>query len=96
MERAVENAALVVDLTKMQLLNERQCDLKELEAAVRTVQDNVGRLVVVNRMTLSSTTMVALGIKYQRHGSYLNVTAKNKQVITNNIKLHYMVKVKLY
>ncbi|KAI8956190.1 hypothetical protein F4801DRAFT_525734 [Xylaria longipes] len=66
-ERAVENAARLVDLTKMQLSNERQCDLKELEAALSTVRDNVGRLVVVNRMTLCSTTMVALGIKYQRH-----------------------------
>lgn len=67
-ERAVENAARLVDLTKMQLSNERQCDLKELEAALSTVRDNLGRLVVVNRMTLCSTTMVALGIKYQRHG----------------------------
>ncbi|KAI0972468.1 hypothetical protein F4678DRAFT_460689 [Xylaria arbuscula] len=67
-ERAVENAARLVDLTKMQLSNERQCDLKELEAALTTVRDNEGRLVVANRMTLRSTTMVALGIKYQRHG----------------------------
>ncbi|KAI1113096.1 O-methyltransferase family protein [Nemania sp. NC0429] len=67
-ETAVENAARLVDLTKMQLSNERQYDLRELEAALSTVRDNVGRLVVVNRMTLRSTTMVALGIKYQRPG----------------------------
>lgn len=67
-ERAVENAARLVDLTNIQLLNERQCDLNELEAALSTVRDNVGGLVVVNRMTLCSTTMVALGIKYLRHG----------------------------
>ncbi|KAJ8133159.1 hypothetical protein O1611_g464 [Lasiodiplodia mahajangana] len=67
-EQAVENAARLVDLTKMQLSNERQCDLKEVEVALSTVRDNVGQLIVVNRMTLHSTTMVALGIKYQRHG----------------------------
>lgn len=61
----VEAAARARDLCRLQLGNEHEMDVTEIVEMVHNVQDNMGGLVVVNKLNLRNSTTVALAIQYQ-------------------------------
>lgn len=63
----VEAIARLHDLSKLQLANEREMEMEELVDIVNSVHDNVGRLIVVNKLRSPDSTTVALGVKYQAY-----------------------------
>jgi hypothetical protein len=63
----VEAHARLRDISRLQLRDERDWDLNEFMNALNKIQDNTGRLIVVNQLSLPRTTMMALGVKYQSH-----------------------------
>ena len=67
-EPAVEASARVRDLCRLQLANEREMEIGEIVEMVNTVHDDVGRLVVVNKLRSRDSESVAMGIKYQAYG----------------------------
>ncbi|KAM7211850.1 hypothetical protein V8F06_012762 [Rhypophila decipiens] len=60
----VETTACVRDLSKMQLTNERDMRVGEVVQLVDSVQDGVGRLVVVNKLLSPNSATVAFVVKY--------------------------------
>lgn len=61
----VEAAARARDLYRLQLTNEQEIEITELVEMVNNVQDNMGGLVVVNKLNLRNSATVALAIQYQ-------------------------------
>jgi hypothetical protein len=66
-EADVEAMARLRDLTMMQLANDREMDAAELMELISNVHDNMGRLVVVNKLQSRSSSTVALEIKYRSY-----------------------------
>lgn len=64
----VEATACVRDLSKMQLTNEREMQVREVVQMVDSVQDGVGRLAVVNKLLSPNSATVALVVKYHFDG----------------------------
>ena len=63
----IEAMARMLDLSRLQLANEREMEMKELVEMVNSVHDSMGWLVVVNQLRSRNTAMMALGVKYQAH-----------------------------
>ena len=63
----VEAKARLWDLFRLQLANERDIELGELVEIINKVQDNMGSLVVVNKLRSRDSATTALAIKYQAH-----------------------------
>lgn len=61
----VEATARLHDLSRLQLTNEGEMEIGELVKMVNSVHDSMGWLVVVNKLRLNNTAMMALGVKYQ-------------------------------
>jgi hypothetical protein len=51
----------------MQLANDREMETTELMELVSSVHDNMGRLVVVNKLQSRSSSTVVLEIKYRSY-----------------------------
>ena len=66
-EPDVEAMARLRDLSRLQLSNEREMEMGELVEIVNSVQDSIGRLVVINKLRSRHSAMVALGVKYQAY-----------------------------
>lgn len=63
----IEAMARMLDLSRLQLANEREMEMKELVEVVNSVHDSTGSLVVANQLRSRNTAMMALGVKYQAH-----------------------------
>lgn len=74
-EADVEMEACLRDLSLMQLSNEREMEMSELLEAISNVHDNVGRLVVVNKLVSRNSATVALDIKYQPYSNGYQVNS---------------------
>ncbi|RAO67410.1 uncharacterized protein BHQ10_003422 [Talaromyces amestolkiae] len=61
----VEAAARARDLCRLQLSNEREIGVTDLVEMVNNMQDNMGGLIVVNKLNLRNSATVALAIQYQ-------------------------------
>ncbi|KAI1421562.1 hypothetical protein F5Y12DRAFT_800873 [Xylaria sp. FL1777] len=61
----IEEAARLRDLWKMQLVDGHEIQLGELTEMIHSVNDGVGRLVVVNKVRPRSSATMVLEIKYQ-------------------------------
>ena len=66
-ESDVEAMVRLRDLSRLQLANEREMEMGELVEIVNSVQDSIGRLVVVNKLRSRHSATVALGVKYQAY-----------------------------
>jgi hypothetical protein len=60
-----EATARLRDLALLQLANEREIGLEEWIAILNSVSDNMGRLVVVNKIRSRESTSVLLEVRYQ-------------------------------
>jgi hypothetical protein len=60
----VEAMARLRDLSRLQLANDREMEMGELVEMVNSVHDNMGWLVVVNKLRSRNSATVALGVKY--------------------------------
>lgn len=49
----------------MQLSNEREIDLSELMNMLNSINDSMGRLVVVNKIKSRESVVVVLEVRYQ-------------------------------
>lgn len=65
MDADVEATARLWDLSRVQLINECGLKLGELMEMVNDIHDNMGRLVVVNRIRSPNGATVAVRVKYQ-------------------------------
>lgn len=63
----VESPARVRDLSLWQLADDREVELCDLFDLVGQVQDSLGSLTVVNRLSAQRGSTVALEIRYQAH-----------------------------
>ena len=63
----VEAVARLRDLSQLQLANEHEMEMGELVEMVNSVHDNMGCLVVANKLRSRNSTTVALGIKYRAY-----------------------------
>jgi hypothetical protein len=61
----VEAAARVRDLSLMQLTNEREMDMTQLLEMVNQLQDNRGRLVVVDKLRSTHSGAALISVQYQ-------------------------------
>ncbi|KAL9111234.1 MAG: hypothetical protein Q9227_004312 [Pyrenula ochraceoflavens] len=66
-ESDAEALARVRDLFLLQLANEGEIEMGEMAEMIHSVHDDVGRLVVVNKLRSRNSGTVALGIKYQAY-----------------------------
>ncbi|KAJ0425568.1 histidine phosphatase superfamily [Aspergillus carlsbadensis] len=69
----VEAAARLRDLALLQLANEREIGLEEWLAILNSVSDNMGRLVVVNKIRSRESVVVLLEVRYQAFKSVMPV-----------------------
>lgn len=60
-----EASARLRDLSLMQLSNEREIDLSELMNMLNSINDSMGRLVVVNKIKSRESVVVVLEVRYQ-------------------------------
>lgn len=63
----VEAIARLRDLSLLQLANEREIEISELLDMLNSVRDDMGRLVVSNKLHSCNNATVALGVKYQTY-----------------------------
>jgi hypothetical protein len=61
----VEATARLRDLALLQLANEREIGLEEWINILNSVSDNMGRLVVVNKIRSRESVVVLLEVRYQ-------------------------------
>lgn len=64
----VEAAARARDLAMLQLANEGEMEMTELLQVVDSVSDDVGKLVVANRLASYNGLILALALKHVAHG----------------------------
>ncbi|KKK27043.1 hypothetical protein ARAM_005679 [Aspergillus rambellii] len=63
----VEASARLRDLSLLQLANERELELAELLNMLHSVSDNMGRLVVVNKLQSRDSVAIVLEVRYQTY-----------------------------
>lgn len=63
----IEAMTRMLDLSRLQLANEGEMEMKELVEMVNSVHDSMGSLAVINKLRSRNTAMMALGVKYQAH-----------------------------
>uniref|UniRef100_A0A093VIS0 O-methyltransferase FtmD n=1 Tax=Talaromyces marneffei PM1 TaxID=1077442 RepID=A0A093VIS0_TALMA len=80
----VEAAALARDLYRLQLGNEHEMGVAEIVEMVNNVQDNMGGLVVVNKLNLRNSATVALAIQYQANTVRLQGTQQARTGFIRN------------
>lgn len=61
----IEAMARLRDLSRLQLANECEMEMRELVKTVNSVHDSMGWLVVINKLHSHNSATVAVGIKYQ-------------------------------
>lgn len=75
----VEAAARARDLCRLQLSNEQEMGVTELVDMINNVQDNIGGLIVVNKLNLRNSATVALAIQYQANTMRMQQQGTNQQ-----------------
>lgn len=74
----VEAAARARDLCRLQLSNDKEIDIMEITEMVNNVQDNMGGLVVVNKLNLRNSATIALAIQYQVNTTRMQGTQQGR------------------
>ncbi|KAF3390861.1 O-methyltransferase bik3 [Talaromyces pinophilus] len=74
----VEAAARARDLCRLQLSNEQEMGVTELVEMVNNVQDNMGGLVVVNKLNLRNSATAAFAIQYQVNTTRMQGTQQGR------------------
>jgi hypothetical protein len=67
-DASVVATARARDLALLQLANEGEMEMADLLDMIDSVGDDVGKLVVTNRLRSRTGVVVALGVRYQMHG----------------------------
>ena len=63
----IEAVARVRDLSLLQLANEREFEMLELLDILNSVRDNMGRLILVNKLRSRNNATVAFKVQYQAY-----------------------------